>query len=394
MQQHVAWKFYWFGLKLYDFLGRGKGFAASRMLSAPDSNERLPTLSGHGKSGGVLYQDGQFDDSRLLIDMALTAASHGACLVNYVRADSLCKDESGNVNGVELTCEESGSTWTAKATVVINATGPWADDIRKMDDSGCQQMVTHSQGVHIVLPRKFFPGDTALIVPKTSDGRVLFLIPWHDHVVIGTTDTPIPAAIDEPTPQKQEIEFLLKTTDEYLNQTPTQADVLSVFTGIRPLVRDPKSKNTSKLSRDHEIIVSDSKLVTITGGKWTTVRKMGEEVIDRASQLAGKTGGSVTKSTAIHDGTSVSIDGAAAKLHSDLPYTDQDVVRSVRFEMARSLEDVLARRTRALFLNSTATIEIAPEVARLMAGELGESEAWQTDQVEKFLITANNFTLR
>jgi len=385
--------YYWFGLKLYDLLGRGDQFKGSRALSADQVQERLPTLADHGAGGGVIYQDGQFDDARLLIDMAVTAAGQGACLINAMSATRLTKTDAGTVEGVELTDQLTGETLIAQGRAVINATGPFCDELRLSDDAAAERLVAASQGVHLTLPKRFLPGDTALMVPKTSDGRVLFLIPWHDHVVVGTTDTAIPEAVVEPVPQEAELRFLLQTASEYLTEKPTAKDVLSVFTGIRPLVKNDPSARTASLSRDHKIEVSPSGLLTITGGKWTTVRKMAEDVVDRALRLTSL-GDRPCRTADMKIVSSPPVgDPSDEKLHPDLPYRREDVLRATRYEMANTVEDVLARRTRALFLNAKAAIGMAPDVAVIMASELGHDDAWCQRQVAEFQDVAKPYVM-
>ncbi|MGB7328966.1 MAG: FAD-dependent oxidoreductase [Rubripirellula sp.] len=402
------WQRFYFGigLKVYDFLSVRNSFGKSGGVSLAKAVASIPTLSRNGIRGGVVYHDGQFDDTRLLINMARTASDHGACLVNYMTATSLVKDDQGHVTGLVARDRESGADITVNATCVINAGGPFCDAVREMDDPKHQAMIAPSQGVHLVLPKAFFPGDMALIVPKTSDGRVLFMIPWHECVIVGTTDTAIPKVTLEPVPQAAEIEFLLKTTGEYLDRQPTIDDVLSVFTGIRPLVKGDKSSRTASLSRDHVIKIDDSGLVTITGGKWTTVRKMAEDCVDHACASVGLDPGQcVTKDLKLHGWTTNNSGGQRSYYGADLVAIDSleserpelaepldpslsirgsDVVWATRHEMARTIEDVLARRARSLFLNSRASIQIAPRVAELMASELGEDDAWVADQVDRF----------
>lgn len=385
--------YYWFGLKLYDWLGRGKGFASSHGVSALTVANRLPTLSDHGHRGGVIYQDGQFDDTELLIDIASSACHHGVCLINYMNAESFHKDESGRITGIQVRDLETDQAYAVQGRAVVNATGPFCDQLRNLDDPVSASLVATSQGVHITLPRKFFPGETALIVPKTSDGRVLFLIPWHNHVLVGTTDT----AIDEPTPEphatSQEIDFLLTTAGEYLRDQPTRNDVLSVFTGIRPLVKDDPSARTASLSRDHKIVVATSGLITITGGKWTTVRKMGEDVVDRVLAITGIHADDcrTTELPIPSSQPSSAETGPCPILDSNLPYTASDVRHAVNQQMARTVEDVLARRTRALLLNASAAIQMAPQTAEIMAEELGRDVAWRDDQVEQFNEVAQGY---
>lgn len=402
------WQRFYFGigLKVYDFLAVRNSFGRSRGVSLDKAVTSIPTLKRSGLSGGVIYHDGQFDDTRLLINMARTASDHGACLVNYMPATSLTKDQNGRVIGLVVQDRESGEEISVSASSVINAGGPFCDAVRAMDDPEHTPMIAPSQGVHLVLPKSFFPGDMAMIVPKTSDGRVLFLIPWHDCVIVGTTDTAIAKATLDPSPQAAEIEFLLKTAGEYLDIQITVDDVVSVFTGIRPLVKGDRSSRTASLSRDHVIKIDESGLVTITGGKWTTVRKMAEDCIDHACRSAElDPGNCITKDLKLHGYSTAFSDDPRAYYGSDLDGICQlesdrpeladpldpslsirgsDVVWAVRNEMARTLEDVLGRRARSLFLNSRAAIRIAPVVAELMAAELHADAKWIDDQLQSF----------
>lgn len=412
--------YFWIGLKLYDLLAGNSGFGKSHVASAATIGGLMPTLRPAIHRGGVIYHDGQFDDCRLLIHMARTAADHEACLVNYMAATGLHKDSRGVIQGVELQDRESDAGYRVSTRCVINAAGPFSDAVMRLDDPAAEPRLAASQGVHIVLPRSFFPGDIALIVPRTSDGRVLFMIPWHDHVVIGTTDTPIEHATLEPTAQQQEIDFLLNTSAEYLTHPPGLQDVTSIFTGVRPLVKNDRSTRTASLSRDHSISVSDSGLVTIGGGKWTTVRKMAEDCVDRSIAATGLQASRCrTPSVAIHTlasdqqlvrGTSPAKAGVflspdaseRENMVAQNPQLDRpiaglpamrviDVVWPVRYEMARTIEDVLARRTRWLFLNARAAIQAAADVAAILASELDRDEAWQRDQVAAFTAVAQNY---
>jgi glycerol-3-phosphate dehydrogenase len=410
--------FYGIGLKLYDMLAGKYGFGKSRVLSSEETLERLPTLQTEGLRGGVIYYDGQFDDSRLLIHLAATAVDHGAALVNYMPVNGLLKDEEGYINGVVARDDESGSEYTIQAHVVVNATGMFTDRIRQMADPDSTAMVEPSQGIHLVFERSFLESDTAIMVPHTSDGRVMFAIPWHNHTLVGTTDTPIEEASYEPRPFEQEIQFILDTAALYLSRPPKRSDVLSVYVGIRPLVKSggPASK-TSSLSRDHTIHVDNSGLLTITGGKWTTYRHMAEDCVDHAITLGKlREESCVTKTLKIHgyckhteDLGSLWVYGSdadairdiaardsrlAAQLHPDLPYIGAEVVWATRQEMARSVEDALARRTRALFLNARAASEMALPVARIMAEELHYGEDWIKQQVVELQALANQYSLR
>ncbi len=406
--------FYGIGLKLYDMLAGKYGFGASRLLSKEETLERLPALEPDELRGGVVYYDGQFDDSRLLIHLAMTAADHGATLVNYCPATGLTRDAEGYVNGLTARDKETGEEFKLEAKIVINATGVFTDTIRHMAEPEAEPLMVTSQGIHLVFERSFLKGDTALMVPKTSDGRVLFVIPWHDHAVAGTTDTPVDGPSLEPRPLDEEIEFILDTASRFFVRPPTRQDVLAVYVGLRPLVKG--DGKTSALSRDHVIHVDTSGLLTITGGKWTTYRHMAEDCVDHAITL-GKLpdAGCVTKNLRIHGHMedsaalgSLEVYGAdakkireltetrpalAAQLHPALKYIAAEAVWAAREEMARSVEDVLARRTRALFLNANAAMEMAEPVARLMAAEFERDEAWIEDQVKGFRELAQQYRL-
>jgi glycerol-3-phosphate dehydrogenase len=409
--------YYGVGLKAYDLLASGQGFGRSHQASLGDAIRMAPTLNRDRAVGGVIYHDGQFDDARLLINMARTANDLGACLANYVRVTGFAVDGTGKVDGVNAVDEETGEHLAIAARCIVNAAGPFCDLIRRMEDSTCEPMIATSQGVHLVLPRRFFPADAALIVPKTSDGRVIFLIPWHNHVVVGTTDTAIAVPSLEPQPQAGEVDFLLETLSAYLTEPPKASDVLSVFTGIRPLVRSGRLSRTSSLSRDHVIRVSERGLITITGGKWTTVRKMAEDCVDRViSEAALPDRPCRTKQLAIHGATNDrelmsdarayygtdlrqvrDLETAAPELmgllHENLDLRRSDVVWAVRHEMARTVDDVLARRSRSLFLNASAALSIATEVARIMAKELEKDETWCSHQLREFTAIAQHFML-
>ncbi len=378
---NYAWweaPFYGIGMKIYDLLAGKYGFGPSQILSRDEVLARIPTLSQDGLRGGVQYHDGQFDDARLLIDLASTAAQHGACLLNYTRVVSLAKDTEGYVNGLTFRDEEKGASHTLAARCVINATGPFCDELRRVDDPTSEPMIAPSQGVHLTLRKEFLPGDTAIMVPHTRDGRVMFAIPWHGHAVVGTTDTPIPAPTLEPDAKSEEIDFILETASDYLAKRPTRVDVLSVFTGIRPLVKARDVSKTAALSRDHTIEVSPSGLLTIAGGKWTTYRRMAEDAVDHAIVLGClDERPCVTRELRIHD-------------HGG---HDDSAAWFARHEMARTVEDVLARRTRLLFLDAHAALAKAPQIARELAHELGKDEKWQHSQLAAFSATARHFTL-
>lgn len=408
--------FYGLGLKIYNLLSGKYGFGPSRILSREETLNHLPTIQQEGLRGGVIYYDGQFDDARLLINMVSTAAEQGATLLNHVRVDGLTKGVDGFVNGVVARDVETGEEFTAGARVVVNATGPFTDTLRKVASPSVKPMISPSQGVHLVFNRSFLPGNSAIMVPHTSDGRVLFAIPWHEHTLVGTTDTPIPEATLEPSPMEEEIEFILRTAGEYLHKAPTRSDVLSVFTGIRPLVKASGAGNTAALSRDHTIQIDESGLLNITGGKWTTYRHMAEDCVNHAALLAKLPEREcTTKRLKIHGfmelpqgPRELSFYGSdapvirelmrsrpelAEALADDLPYVCAEVVWAVHHEMARTVDDVLSRRTRALFLNARAAINAAPKVASLMAAELNQTPEWEALQLNHFLEVASHFLL-
>jgi glycerol-3-phosphate dehydrogenase len=412
--------FYGLGLKLYQLLAGKYGFGVSRILSREETLQQIPTLKNDGLRGGAVYYDGQFDDARLLIHMAVTAFEQGATLLNYVQVTELTKDAQGFVDGVCAVDVESGNKLRASAKVVVNATGAFSDLLRLRAEPGAMPIIVPSQGIHLVFDATFLQGESAVMVPHTSDGRVLFAIPWHGHTLVGTTDTPVAAATLEPVAMEQEIEFILTTAGQYLTKAPTRKDVLSVFAGIRPLVREaggaPSIVSTASMSRDHVIHIDRSGLVTICGGKWTTYRHMAEDCVDQSATLAQlPEKACVTQHLRIHgfyesakEFGSLAVYGSDAyeirklieaesrlgdRLHADLPYLKAEVVWAARHEMARTVEDVLARRLRALFLNARAAIEMAPAVAEIMASELGWDEITRSRQLAAFRDVASNYVL-
>jgi glycerol-3-phosphate dehydrogenase len=372
--------FYGLGMKAYDLLAAWGGFGLSKVVSAAEVRRRLPAVRSAGLRGGVVYHDGQFDDARLLIDLIRTAAGLGAVVLNYTPVTGLTRGVGGSIDGVVFRDAESGAEFRAAARVVVNAAGPFCDEVRRMADPAAPPLVAASQGSHVALDRSFLPTDDALLIPETPDGRVLFAIPWHGRVLVGTTDVAIPSAVPEPRPTAGEIDFILETAGRYLDRPPRREDVLSTFAGVRPLVK-AGSTNTAALSRDFTIRVDAPGWVTITGGKWTTYRSMAEACVDRTAELAGLPRRKCpTRDLRI---TGVVFEPGES-LHPRLPYTASDVVRAVRAEMARTVADVLARRTRALFLDARAAVEMAPRVAKLMAGEMCRDAAWAAEQVRLF----------
>ena len=397
---------YTVGLKAYDLLAKavGERFGHSRVISRHQVQQQLPTIQTNQLRGGVVYHDGQFDDSRLLIHLLITAVEHGAAVLNYAPVTALTRDPGRRVNGVRARDSESGAEFRATGRVVVNAAGPFCDEIRHLADPTAQPIIAPSRGSHIVLDRSFLPGDSALLIPETPDGRVLFAIPWHDHTLVGTTDVAVPDIPLEPQASDQEIDFILETAGRYLARRPTRVDILSTFAGIRPLVKAGDG-NTAKLSRDFVIRDDSPGLVTITGGKWTTYRSMAEACVDRAASVAGlRRQRCVTRTLPIHgsgaiSSGSLSVYGSdatriadlmkaepslAEPLHAALPYTGAEVVWAARAEMARTVEDALARRTRALFLNARAALAMAPRAAEILARELGRDAAWVDEQLRAF----------
>jgi len=406
--------FYGLGLKVYNLLAGRYGFGPSQILSRDETLQRLPTIKTDGLRGGVVYYDGQFDDARLLINLVTTAAEQGATVLNYVQVTGFSFDAEGFIAGIVAKNLESGEEYQAHARVVINAAGPFCDAVRRLAHPHLPSMIAPSQGAHLVFDRSFLPGDSAIMVPHTSDGRVMFAIPWHGHTLVGTTDTPVLTATLEPLPQEEEIEFILTTAGQYLEKAPMKSDILSAFVGIRPLVKVGDGSNTAALSRDHTIHIDQSGLLTIVGGKWTTYRNMAEDCVNQAATLARlPEKPCVTRNLNVHGFHrhaekfgSLAVYGAdapaiqdlmhadprlAEPLHPALPYCGAEVIWATRVEMARTVEDVLARRTRALFLNAKAAIAMAPRVAALMTQELGYDEAWQAKEIISFQDLAKGY---
>ncbi len=409
--------FYGIGLKVYELLAGKYGFGKSHSISKEETLEQLPNVNPEGLTGGVVYYDGQFDDTRLLINLVATAADHGATLLNYAKVTALTKGSDNIVNGVQWQDVESGETFHARAKVVVNATGAFTDSVRRLAEPDAPQMISPSQGAHFVLDRSFLPGQNAILVPHTKDGRVMFAIPWHEHTLVGTTETAISEPSLEPVALETEIDFMLETAKLYLDKKPTRADILSVFAGIRPLVKSRQAGKTAALSRDHAIHIDESGLLSIAGGKWTTYRHMAQGCVDQAAVLANLPDSPCrTQNLSIHGAKAdaetpswFSLYGSdipairkliadnpalATPLDSQLPYLEAEVLWAARMEMARTVEDVLARRTRALFLNAKAAIRMAPKVAPLLAQELGKDDAWQAEQVARFSETAKGYLVK
>jgi glycerol-3-phosphate dehydrogenase len=412
--------FYTIGLKVYDLMAGKLGLGPSKSISKEATIEALPTISQKDLRGGIVYQDGQFDDARMAISLAQTAVDYKAVLLNYMQVTGLLKEEaSGMVQGVRALDQESGATFDIQGKVVVNATGVFADGIKQMDEPEARRMIKPSQGVHLVLDKSFLPASYAIMVPQTSDGRVMFAVPWYNRVVVGTTDTQRDTPELEPQALEKEIDFILETAGQYLSKPPSRKDVLSVFAGLRPLAapEEGTGKATKEISRHHKVLVSLSGLITVVGGKWTTYRKMAEDTVNNAILLAGLPDRKcITEHLLIHGydkNTQAGSDPMSVygrdqeaileveKEHPDyrgwlsepLQIRKAQVVWAVREEMARSVEDVLARRTRALFLDARECLRICETVANLMARELGKDKIWETEQVQLFRKLANQYLL-
>ncbi|MDR0509832.1 MAG: glycerol-3-phosphate dehydrogenase/oxidase [Rikenellaceae bacterium] len=403
------------GLTFYDLLSFGFGYGRSRFISAKKVMDYLPHIARRGLKGGVVYHDGQFDDARMAVNLAQTCVEHGGAALNRAQVTAITHGSDGRVDGVRFKDLETGREYGLKAKCVVNACGVFVDSIMGMDAPEHKPMVVPSQGVHLVFDKKFLPGDYAMMVPRTSDGRVLFAVPWRDKVVVGTTDIPRPTPELEPLPLKEEVDFILNTAARYFETPPRYEDIESVFAGQRPLAA-PKSegKQTKELSRGHKIIVSEHKLITITGGKWTSYRRMAEDAVDRAIALGLlEPRKRRTRNLRVHGyrpapdladhmyvygsdeplvrALAASGPEMAQPIHEHYPFTAAEVVWAVREEMARDVEDVLARRVRLLFMDAAAAVEAAPKVAGIIAAELGRDKEWERRQVETFTAYAGNY---
>lgn len=404
--------FYGLGLKVYDWMSGSLGLGASKWLSTEEVLHLAPTLDPEGLRGGVIYHDGQFDDARLAINLAQTAIEQGGIVLNHFKVTGFLKAD-GKIAGVHAVDTISEGQYEVKGRAVINATGVFSDSVQQMDDPAKPQSITPSQGIHIVLNKEFLPGEAAIMIPHTDDGRVLFAVPWHNKTIVGTTDTLVDSVREEPVAQKEEIDFILKHAARYLTKDPSLDDVKSIFAGLRPLVRS-NVKKTAEISRDHSILISGSGLISIVGGKWTTYRKMSEDVIDAAAIHAGLAYKEcVTENLPVHGNlptTNFTAPGyyygsdklrlenliasemeLGELLHPLLPYSKADIVWAAREEYCMTVEDALARRTRALLLDAKAAIEAAPLVAELLAKELGKDLQWINQQLISFQTIAQNY---
>jgi len=406
--------FYGIGLKVYDMMAGKLGLGPSTILNREETLKYLPNVKKDGLRGGVIYHDGQFDDARMAVSLALTADQEGATLLNYVEVTGLEK-EKDMLTGIQITDCIDGSKKTIKAKVVVNATGVFSDQIIRMDQPEAKPMIRPSQGVHLVIDKSFLQGDHAIMVPHTTDGRVLFAVPWNGQVVVGTTDTPIDDALEEPIPMEEEIDFILENASAYMTKKPHRKDVKSVFVGLRPLTATNNNKESTKeVSRHHKIIVSTSGLVSVLGGKWTTYRKMAEDAVNTIQMVGGFQDRKCTTETLPILGNDFNVDftnpyhfygteapkikalnpeKANQSLSEKLFISENQVLWAVQEEMAMTLEDVLARRTRCLFLDAYETEKIAPEVAKIMSKVLKKDAQWIEKELEKFSLILKKYQL-
>ncbi len=412
--------YYRVGLKIYDWLSGKNNLRPSRYLTAKQALKNFPMLKAKGLRGGVLYYDGQFDDARMNVSIALTAARLGGAVLNHVRVVELLK-HGGRLIGAALQDRTSGESFEVRAKVILNATGPFVDAIRRLDDPGAEPMLSASSGVHIVLHPRFSPPATGLLIPKTEDGRVLFLLPWLGHTLFGTTDNPAPIEAN-PKPSEQDIQYILRHLEKYFDVPVHREDVLAAWSGLRPLVSNPKAAVTARLSRVHVVHISPTGLLTVTGGKWTTYRRMAEDAVDQAVKLGelAVSGPSKTAVTPLvgaegysaqlaetliqqsglpadvahhlaqaYGGNAIRIaalaaNGYARRLAENHPYLEAEVLYAVQNEMACSAVDVLARRMRLAFLDVEAARQALPRVLELQGNLLGWDEARLKQETEAF----------
>jgi len=398
---------YYFGLKFYDLLSGRLSMGKSYFIRKAETLARLPLLRPGGLKGGIVYHDGQFDDSRMAVTLAEACVESGGTTLNYFRVESLIKNENNRIEGIVARDVLSGKEFRIKGKLVINATGVFADEIHRMDDPASKQSIRPSQGVHIVLENSFLQSTSAIMIPKTDDGRVLFAIPWYGKVVVGTTDTPLETISLEPKALEEEIEFILKTASDYLIHPPERKDLLCIFAGLRPLAADPDNPSaTREVSRRHKITLSPSGLLSIIGGKWTSYRRMAEETLDRGIKAGilnpatcktkdfsffKQNGPIKSERLKIYGRGATEIERMISDnpplgrpINPEFPYTSAEIIWICRNEMPQTVEDILARRTRALILNVKASMEMATEVAHLMGEELGLDTGWQNKQIEDY----------
>tara|TARA_B100001057_G_scaffold381057_1_gene386846 strand:- start:2633 stop:4180 length:1548 start_codon:yes stop_codon:yes gene_type:complete len=403
--------FYGIGMKIYDMMAGKLGLGKSVIISKEETEKLIPNVNKKGLRGGVIYHDGQFDDSRMAITLAQSADSNKTSLLNYCSVESLIK-EDGEIKGVNFIDLINSKKYQVKSKVVINATGVFAEEIIRMDQPEIKKMIQPSQGVHIVLEKRFLKGKHAILIPQTSDGRVLFAVPWKNYVVVGTTDTQIKNSSAEPKALAQEVDFILKNASKYMTNKPKPDDIKSVFAGLRPLAATSNKKSTKEVSRSHKIDISPSGLISVLGGKWTTYRKIAEDAIDAAISInklkkkkcktervklfGFKKNVDWSDPMHVYGSLKKQIESMGSKNDnkslSNKFYISNNMIQwSIIHEMAISLEDVLARRTRCIFLDSRESMRIAPIVAKKMAEVLEEDQNWIDMELKKFNKLIKNY---
>lgn len=410
------WFLYSLGLRLYDALSGNFSLGKSKNLSAKQVQEKLPNIRSHRLKGGILYYDGQFDDSRLSINLAQSATTEGACILNYMEVTGLEKDHLGKLRGLTIRDHLGKSTYPVQSKIIINATGVFSDSIMQLDEPESPIKIRPSQGIHLIVDASFLKSTSAIMIPETTDGRVLFAVPWHEKVILGTTDTPINSISLDPLPLKEEIDFILHTAADHLINKPDYQDIKSIYAGLRPLAAEFNAKGSTKeISRSHKFWSSPSGLVNIIGGKWTTYRIMAEQTLDFAlknSSLPYKNGRTVNypihghtlekpdSYTSIYGSDRISLLQLAysetwllEKIHPDFPFIKAEIIWAIRNEMAQTLTDILSRRLRWLFLDVQVSREVAPEIARIMAKEMLKDENWENEQIEDFMQISKSYGL-
>ncbi|MBK8518160.1 MAG: glycerol-3-phosphate dehydrogenase/oxidase [Saprospiraceae bacterium] len=387
------WQFFYYGLglMLYDFLSGKFSIGKTRLMNKESVLKKIPDLHTDSLKGGIRYFDGQFDDSQICIALARTAISQGATVVNHMAAESFIYQDN-KISGLNLRDTLINKPYTVHCKTTINATGVFVDKVMNKDTPHHESLVSPSQGIHIVIHKKFYMSQHAMLIPKTTDGRVLFAVPWHDQVIIGTTDSKTDLILEEPVATKEEINFVIENFNSYMTHHLTLHDIQSVYAGLRPLVKKKNITSTADLVRDHTIVVSDSGLVTITGGKWTTYRKMARDVVNRAIRTSSlHYERSQTKSLHLIIKTNEDTTNQSVIIHPDFPYTTSDVHFAIDEEMACTLEDILARRVRLLFLDAKAAMKVAPDVCKILQTRFNHSDEWYKSELETFYLTAKKY---
>ena len=406
------------GLLLYDFLAGKESLGSSSVVSRKEALKRFPMLKREGLKAGVVYYDGQFNDARMAVTLALTAQKHGAIVANHVEAVAFDKAD-GKLCGARVRDALNGEEFSICARGIVNAAGPFVDRLRQLDEPASAPILKAASGIHIILPSRFVPADTGMLIPKTEDGRVLFILPWQGHALIGTTDSPS-EIMDHPQAQEDEIEYVLRHVNKYFDVTASRSDVLAVWSGLRPLVQAPETTDTAQLVREHLMMVSPSGLLSMAGGKWTSYRKMAEEAVDQAIESFGFKPQHPCQTAHLRligaenfdsAGESVlvknyGLDADVAnhlhhsfgdqamrvarlagegpgkrRLHTRHPYIEAEVLYATRFEFAERASDVLTRRIPLALLDNAAAKEVLPHVVGLMGDELAWDQARRNEEM-------------